>query len=231
MPCPTITVQTSTGGPREVPTKWAGQWLAVHRPVRRDGLSTAPALWTLTLRPLGLSGGELAAPLPAVVAFARLWDTPAARWDDVTTAADATAWQWRDRFRDDVDRVRRGRPPIGPRALTPTEAIESAGTAAEVAAAVAAAMGAPQLTDAEAAEPFPVADVLPADRVRMGQNWPGRLTPEGGWPMVRWARQWWPVPTVGEAHAMALDSVAETPDGRTVEADHPHGWPRLLGLI
>ena len=229
MPCPTITVQTSTGGPREVPTKWAGQWLAVHRPVRRDGLSTAPALWTLTLRPLGLSGGELAAPLPAVVAFARLWDTPAARWDDVTTAADATAWQWRDRFRDDVARVRSGRPPIGPRALTPTEAIESAGTAAEVAAAVAAAMGAPQLTDAEAAEPFPVAEVIPAARIKAGIL-PGGETPEGGWPWVRWRGRWWPVPTVGEVHAMALDSVAETPAGEHVEPDHPDAWPRLLGL-
>jgi hypothetical protein len=140
----------------------------------------------------------------------------------VAEAGDATAWQWRDRFRDDVDRVRSGRPPIGPRALTPIEAIESAGTAAEVQAAVAAAMGAPQLTDAEAAEPFPVADVLPADRVRLDAD---------GWPEVRWASQWWPAPTVGEAHAMALDSVAETPAGVTVEADHPHGWPRLLGLI
>ena len=230
MPCPTITVQTATGGPREVPTKWAGQWLAVHRPVRREGLSTAPALWTLTLRPLGLSGGELAAPLPAVVAFARLWDTPAARWDDVAEAADATAWRWRDRFRDDVDRVRRGRPPIGPRALTPTEAIESAGTAAEVAAAVAAAMGAPQLTDAEAAEPFPVAEVIPAARIKAGIL-PGGETPEGGWPWVRWRGRWWPVPTVGEVHAMALDSVAETPAGDHVESDHPDAWPRLLGLI
>ena len=230
MPCPVITVQTATGGPRQVPTKWAGQWLAVHRPVRRDGLSTAPALWTLTLRPLGLSGGELAAPLPAVVAFARLWDTPAARWDDVTTAADATAWQWRDRFRDDVARVRSGRPPIGPRALTPIEAIESAGTAAEVAAAVAAAMGAPQLTDAEAAEPFPVADVIPAARIKAGIL-PGGETPEGGWPWVRWRGRWWPAPTVGEVHAMALDSVAETPAGGQVESDHPDAWPRLLGLI
>ena len=137
MPCPVITVQTSTGGPREVPTKWAGQWLAVHRPVRRDGLSTAPALWTLTLRPLGLSGGELAAPLPAVVAFARLWDTDAARWDDVTTAADATAWHWR--VASGMTWPASDRPPADrPRALTPTEAIESAGTAAEVAAAVAA---------------------------------------------------------------------------------------------
>lgn len=219
---PVITVQTATGGPREVPTKWAGLWLAVHRPVRRDGLSTAPALWTLTLRPLGLSGGELAAPLGAVIAFARLWDTAAARWFDVTSAADASAWQWRDRFRDDVARVRSGRPPIGPRELTPTEAIETAGTAAEVAAAVAAAMGAPQLTDAEAAEPFPVADVLPADRVRVDVD---------GWPEVRWARAWWPAPTVDEVHTMALDSTAETPDGRTVETDDPAAWPCLLGLI
>ena len=219
---PTITVQTASGDPREVPTKWAGQWLAVHRPVRRDGLSTEPALWAVTLRPLGLSGGELAAPLPAVLAMAKLWDTPAARWDDVAEAGDATAWQWRDRFRDDHRRVMAGRPPIGPLQLTPTEAIESAETAAEVAAAVATAMGAPQLTDAEAAEAFPVADVLPADRVRVDAD---------GWPEVRWARQWWPAPTVGEAHAMALDSVAETPDGRTVEPDNPHAWPRLLGLI
>ena len=228
---PAITVQTATGGPREIPTKWAGLWLAVHRPVRRDGLSTAPALWTLTLRPLGLSGGELAAPLSAVIAFARLWDTAAARWFDVTSAADASAWRWRDRFRDDVARVRSGRPPLGPRELTPTEAIETARTAAEVAAAVAAAMGAPLLTDAETAEPYPVVDVFPADRVKMGQNWPGCLTPEKGWPMIRWARQWWPVPTVGEVQSMALDSVAETPDGRTVEPDDPAAWPRLLGLV
>ena len=127
MPCPFITVQTASGDPREVPTKWAGQWLAVHRPVRRDGLSTTPALWTLTLCPLGLSGGELAAPLPAVLAMAKLWDTPAARWDDVIAFRSAAVWQWRDRFRDDVARVRSGCPPIGPRALTPTEAIESAG--------------------------------------------------------------------------------------------------------
>ena len=227
---PVITVQTATGFPRQVPTKWAGQWLAVHRPVRRDGLSTEPALWTLTLRPLGLSGGELAAPLPAVLAMAKLWDTPAARWDDVAEAADATAWRWRDRFRDDVDRVRRGRPPIGPRALTPTEAIEPAGTAAEVAAAVAAAMGAPQLTDAEAAEPFPVADVISSARIKAGIL-PGGETPEGGWPWVRWRGRWWPVPSVGEVHTMTLDSVAETPAGDHVEPDHPDAWPRLLGLI
>ena len=222
MPCPAITVQTATTGPREVPTKWAGDWLAVHRPVRRYGLSAEPALWTVTLQPLGLSGGEVAAPLRAVVALARLWDTAAARWEDVAEAGNASAWQWRDRFRDDLHRVRSGRPPLGPRELTPLERLESAGTAAEVEAAVRVAMGAPALTADEEAEAFPVGDVLPADRVRLDSD---------GWPEVRWARQWWPAPTVGEAHAMALDSVAETPAGDTVEADHPHAWPRLLGLI
>ena len=221
MPATMITVQTATSGPRDVPTKWAGRWLAVHRPVRKDGLSTEPALWTVTLRPLGLSGGEVAAPLRAVVPLARLWDTAAARWEDVT-AVDASAWVWRDRFRNDIRRVVSGRPPLGPRHLTPLERLEAAGSAAEVEAAVAAAMGAPQLTDAEAAEPFPVADVLPADRVRLDPD---------GWPEVRCARQWWPAPTVGEAQAMALDSVAETPDGQTVEPDEPGSWPRLLGLI
>jgi hypothetical protein len=227
---PIITVQTATSGPREVPTKWTGQWLAVHRPVRREGLSTEPALWAVTLRPLGQAGGELAAPLPAVIAFARLWDTAAARWDDVAEAGDATAWQWRDRFRDDRRRVIDGRPPLGPRELTPTELIELAGTAAEVAAAVAAAMGAPQLTDAEAAEPFPVADVIPAAEIKAGIL-PGGETPEGGWPWVRWRGRWWPAPTVGEVQAWALDSVAETPDGRNVEPDDPESWPSLLGLI
>jgi len=222
MPCPVITVKTATTGPRDVPTKWAGDWLAVHRPVRKEGLSSEPALWTVTLQPLGLSGGEVAAPLRAVVALARLWDTAAARWDDVTTAADASAWRWRDRFRDDIRRVRSGRPALGPRELTPLEALEAAGTPAEVEAAVAAAMGAPSLTAEEEAEAFPVADVLPADRVRVGAD---------GWPEVRWARQWWPAPTVGEVQSMALDSMAESPDGRTVEPDDPHGWPRLLGLI
>jgi hypothetical protein len=217
----TITVQTAHTGPREVPTKWTGQWLAVHRPVRREGLSSEPALWTLTLCPLGLAGGELAAPLRAVVALAKAWDCPAAQWADVVGATTATAWRWRDRFRDDMARVRAGRPPLGPRELSPLEAIEAAGTAADVAAAVAAAMGAPRLNDSEAAEPFPVAEVMPADRVR--------LDPEG-WPEVLWRGQWWPAPTFGEAEGMAFDSLAETPDGRTVEPDAPDSWPRLLGL-
>jgi len=219
---PSITVQTANTGSREIPAKWAGRWLAVHRPVRRDGLSKTPGLWAVTLKPLGLSGGEIAAPLAAVLALAKLWDTPAARWDDVATAADASSWQWRNRWRDDIHRAVHGRSAIGPRELTPLEAIDSAGTAAEVSAAVAAAMGAPTLTADEESEAYPVADILPADRVRVNVD---------GWPEVRWARQWWPAPTVGEINEMAFNSVAETPDGLEVEPDEPQSWLSILGLI
>lgn len=217
-----ITVQTPNGA-REVPAVWVGRWLAVHRPLTGDGLSTAPRTWTVS----HLASGMLAAKCistakPHAVAFAKAWDLPAANWDTITASADASEWPWRRRFLADRYAAADGGPMFGPRSLSPLEQLEAAGTAAEVSAAVAAAFGAPTLSASEESAPYPVADVLPADRVR---------TSEDGWPMVRWARQWWDAPTVGEVHAMALDSVAETPDGRTVEPDDPAAWPRLLGLI
>jgi hypothetical protein len=217
---PTVTI-TGRSGPRTVPAVWRGDRLAVNRPVLTDGLSTAPRTWVVTHLGIGYSLGTVNAPQRAVIALARTWDHPDAGLEALTVK-NARHWRWARRWADDCSRAGRGLPVIGPRELTPLEALESAGTAAECEAAVRAAMGAPQLTDAEAAEAFPVADVLPADRVRVGAD---------GWPEVRWARQWWPAPTVGEAHAMALDSVAETPDGRTVEPDGFGAWPRLLGLI
>jgi hypothetical protein len=225
---PTITI-TGLSGPRTVPAAWRGDRLAVNRPVLKEGLGTAPRTWVVTHLEIGYSLGTVNAPQRAVIALAKAWDHPAAGLEALSVE-NARHWRWARRWLDDCSRAGRGLPVIGPRELTPMEAIESAGTAAEVQAAVAAAMGAPQFTDAEAAEAFPVADVLPADRVHFA-TLPGDDTPEGRWPMVRWARQWWPAPTLGEVHAWALDSVAKTPDGRTVEPDHPHAWPRLLGLI
>ena len=227
MPCPVITVQTATGGPREVPTKWAGQWLAVHRPVRRDGLSSESCLWTVTLRPLGLSGGELAAPLRAVVTFARLWDTAAARWDDVTTAADASAWQWRDRFRDDVHRVRSGRPPIGPRQLTPAELIETAGTSRRggrrrgrrdgrsSAHRPRGRRGLPRGRRAARRSrpgwtPSEVTDGPRCDGLVSGGPRPAPWAKFTPWPWILWRRR----QTVG-----------------LLSQTTPHAWPRLLGLI
>ena len=239
MPCPVITVQTATTGPRDVPTKWAGRWLAVHRPVTRDGLSAEPALWTVTLQPLGLSGGNVAAPLRAVVALARLWDTAAAQWNEVAAAADAAKWVWRDRFRDDIRRVVSGRPPLGPRHLTPLERLEAAGSAVEVEAAVAAAMGAPApLTNAEAAEQWPAEPTKATDGHGAIARRDGVLSfcwmPKGRNYSESEAIQlwgWYPIPAAGDVERWCLGSTAETPAGDHVEPDHPDSWPRLLGLI
>ena len=38
-------------------------------------------------------------------------------------------------------------------------------------------------------------------------------------------------PSLDELEEWVFDSVCETPDGRTVEPDHPDSWLCLLGLI
>ena len=53
----------------------------------------------------------------------------------------------------------------------------------------------------------------------------------GGAASIRWRGQWWPAPTDAELDAWTMDSVCETPDGRTVEPDAPDSWLRILGLV
>jgi hypothetical protein len=53
----------------------------------------------------------------------------------------------------------------------------------------------------------------------------------GGGATIRWRGKWWPAPTDAELQAWTLDSVCETPDGRTVEPDAPDSWLRILGLV
>ncbi|MEL0151699.1 MAG: hypothetical protein VW779_00650 [Halieaceae bacterium] len=234
-----ITVQTASTGDRQVPTKWAGQWLAVHRPIRRDGLSKAPALWTVTLQQLGLSIGEIAAPLSAVVALAKAWDVRAASWDPIAQSGHSRGWPWGKRLGDDIRRVQAGRPPLGPRDLTPAEALESAGTAAQVEAAVRAAMGVPvPMSEDEASEQWP-ADLTKATEGH------GAITRRDGVLSFCWMPKgsnysdgdaiqlwgWYPIPSAGDVERWCLGSAAETPAGDTVEPDHPDAWPRLLGLI
>jgi hypothetical protein len=224
----TLTVQTSKGS-RTIPAVWVGKHLAVHHPIAGDGLSSEPCWWAISHVPTGyLAGPVLEAPQRKVIALAKLWD---AAFSVITAAGNAHGWRWANRWTDDLSRVQRGRPVIGPRELTPLEALDSAGTYEEVETAVRRAMGYSPAEEPEASEPFPVADTLPADRVRLGDSWPGMPCPPEGWPQVSWRGQWWPAPTVSEMEDYCLGSTAETPDGRTVEPDHPDSWPRLLGLI
>ena len=53
----------------------------------------------------------------------------------------------------------------------------------------------------------------------------------GGAAAIRWRGKWWSAPTDAELQVWTLDSVCETPDGRTVEPDAPDSWLCILGLV
>lgn len=52
----------------------------------------------------------------------------------------------------------------------------------------------------------------------------------GQWQM-QWRGQWWECPADAELETWSIDSCCDTPDGRTVEPDHPEAWLVLLGLV
>jgi hypothetical protein len=201
---------------RDVTAVWIGETLAVHRPLTKKGASNAPRHWGITHRPTGLSVTTLNVAKNDAVALAKLWDAAAASIDP----KNPRMWQHLAAFRDDLGRV--GSLPLkGPVTVDPLQRLENAQTFAEVRDAVAAAMGHVAVPDDDAAEPFPVAENLPRDRWRDGADGPE----------VRWRGRWWPVPTMGEVETWLLDSVAESPDGRTVETDAPDAWPVILGVM
>lgn len=217
----TISVQTKDGAPRAVPAVWQGQHLAVHRPLSNStpgGLSREPRHWSISHHGIGLGAAVgIGVTQRDAIALARLWDAAFAE----ITAEGARNWPWAKRWVEDVRRAEAGRPVIGPRELSPLEALDSAGTYAEVSAAVARAMGHTFASDSEAAEQFPARETVAADRLRDSAD---------GLEML-WRGQWWPVPSFGEVEAWALDSISETPDGRTVETDALDSWTRLLGVV
>ena len=57
------------------------------------------------------------------------------------------------------------------------------------------------------------------------------LDQAGGARRMQWRGKWWPLPTDTELELWVMDSCCETPDGRTVEPDHPESWLSILNLI
>lgn len=53
----------------------------------------------------------------------------------------------------------------------------------------------------------------------------------GDSPAIRWRGQWFDAPTDQQLNEWTIDSVCETPDGRTVEPDALGSWLRILRLI
>jgi hypothetical protein len=238
----TVDVRLADGATvKTVPTVWSGEHLAVHRPLNSeepDGLSKIPRYWSVSHKATGyLAGPSLDAAQRDVIALAKLWDQAFA---SVTAAGDAKTWRWRDQWRDDLHRVGYGKPLVGPRQITPLERLEYAGTAAEVTAAVRAVMGYETATDDEAAAQYPA-------EITYRTAGPGavRRNADSGELEFWWLPRdgnycdadaitlagWYPVPCMADVEAWALDSVAKTPCGDSVEPDHPDAWPRLLGVI
>ena len=172
----------------------------------------------------------------AAVALAKLWD---ASFAAITEAGHAKGWPWGERFADDLRRAEAGRELIGPRELTPLEQLDNAGTVAEVQTAVYRAMGYNPAPEPEASEQFPAAvtkKTTGADAIRRNPEtcelelW---WLPRGGNYSEGEAISlagWYVVPSLADVEAWALDSLAETPCGDSVEPDHPDAWPRLLGI-
>ena len=53
----------------------------------------------------------------------------------------------------------------------------------------------------------------------------------GGVLRIKWRGKFWPAPSDAELDFWTFDSCCETPDGRTVEPDHPESWLRILRLV
>ena len=215
----TITIQTRAGS-QPVPTVWQGAHLSVHRPPNSKapgGLSTAPRHWAITHTALGLACcASFDGPKARAIALAQLWDSAFA---EIKEPADAGRWRFRKTWGRDCQIAQHGTAePDGP--ILPDNP-----TGADVAHAMARAIsGADPLPDSEPIESdqFPARETVAADRLRNGAD---GLE-------LRWRGKWWPVPTLGEVEAWALfDGTAETPDGRTVEPDHPESWTVLLGVV
>ena len=59
---------------KEIPVKWKGIALAVHRPPVKGGLSKTRCWWTITHIESGLAAGIYDGPLHEAIALAKAWD-------------------------------------------------------------------------------------------------------------------------------------------------------------
>jgi hypothetical protein len=57
------------------------------------------------------------------------------------------------------------------------------------------------------------------------------LRPEGWYSHIRWKGAWVEVPSLEELQEQDRDGICETPDGDSVEPDHPHSWLVILGIM
>lgn len=217
-----ITIQTYAGD-RTTSTVWCGKSLAVHRPASKtdpSGFSTEPKRWAITHHPSGLAAcPSFDGTRNDAIALAKLWDAAFCELDPVKP--DARAWRYSKTWMEDCKRAQLPASLNLPRPVGPV--LPDHPTPSDVGRAIAAAVDATyeSPTQSEAEEQFPANETVPANRLRT----------RDGILQLRWAGQWWDVPTVGEIEAWVYDSVCESPEGDSVEPDHPESWLSILGII
>jgi len=188
-------------GARDVPTVWVGRALAIHRPPTRDG--------GVSRAPKLWAVTHAVSGLSAGLIRARKSDAIAlARaWDDAFAGLSVAA---------------RGRWPLAPQWRAALRAVAASGVAI------------PPNNDAIDPEPSADNDGLPLSlgfarsagmRCRVAGHADARR------PEIMWRGRWWPAPTDADLERWTLDSVCETPDGRTLEPDAPDSWLRLLRIV
>lgn len=57
-----------------------------------------------------------------------------------------------------------------------------------------------------------------------------RQDEHGTW-QIQWRGTWWNAPTDPELDFWTIDSICESPDGRSLEPDHPESWLSILRLV
>ena len=82
---------------KEVPTKWKGNALAVHRPVVDGELSNEKCYWTITHIETGISAATLNAPINFVRELSVAWDNA---FSSIHKQEDVKDWPYTQEWRD-----------------------------------------------------------------------------------------------------------------------------------
>ena len=82
---------------KEVPTKWKGKALAVHRPVVDGELSKEWCYWTITHIETGISAATLNAPINFVRKLSVAWDNA---FSSIHKQEDVEDWPYTQEWRD-----------------------------------------------------------------------------------------------------------------------------------
>ena len=93
-------------GRMKVPAKWAGDALAVHRPVVGfNKLSDKRCWWTITHIESGMAAGSFEGSIHKAVKLAKAWDSAFKR-DLPGEEPNASEWELKDQWRQQVNQLK-----------------------------------------------------------------------------------------------------------------------------